>query len=126
MSDGCQLQVVCAGRADYQRPMLKQATWLANFDLSGMELHCRSPNALAGASHEHKQIRGSMYVEGEGSCSVAQASGRYSPVQSTVYAKSCKAFISRAVRPLDRPDAPLRRLAQQSVVARQGSEQGVD
>ena len=79
MSDGCQLQVVCDGRADYQRPMLKQATWLANFDLSGMELHCRTPNALAGASHEHKQIRGSMYVEGEGSCSVAQASGRYSP-----------------------------------------------
>ena len=68
-----------------------------------------------------------MYVEGEGSCSVAQYSGRYSPVQGAVYGKSCKTFVDQVERPRTdgryfRPMTLLRMLAQKSSVA-QGSQE---
>ena len=60
--------------------------WLANFDLTGLELRCRRPNALAGSSHEHRRIRGNMKVDGK-SFAVAEYSGKYSQELCAVYAK---------------------------------------
>ena len=66
-----------------------------------------------------------MYVEGEGTCSVAQYSGRCSPVQGAVCGKSCRAFVEQADRPATRPATPLWALAQQSAVAK-GAQESVE
>ena len=87
--DGCQLGSVYPGDDDFGAPQRKSQVWLANFDLSGMELRCRRPLALAGSSHDHRRIRGRMHVEGK-SFEVAEYSGKYSPELATVYAKEAK------------------------------------
>jgi len=96
--EGCQLRVVYPGRDEPGRPIQKAVFWMANFDLSAMELRCRYPAALAGAGHKHRHIRGTMYVEGEGSQSVASYTGKYVPEQATVYAKSVATFCKNTER----------------------------
>ena len=81
--DGCQMAVVYPGEDSPGEPMLKTQIWLSSFDLSNMELRCRNPLALAGSSHEHRQVRGRMQYEGK-SVSVASYSGAYTPVQGTL------------------------------------------
>ena len=39
-----------------------------------------------------------MYVEGEGSRSVANYTGKYTPEQGAVYAKACKVVCDKAIR----------------------------
>ena len=84
--DGCQLGSIYPGDDDKGAPQRKSQVWMANFDLSGMELRCRKPAALIACSHEHSRIRGRMKVDGR-PCGVAESSGTYSPELSTVYAK---------------------------------------
>ena len=58
-----------------------------------------------------------MYVEGEGSQSVAAYTGRYTPQQGAVYAKACKAVCDTVVRQKRIANSELTRLANQSSVA---------
>ena len=97
--DGCQLGSIYHGDDDKGAPCRKSQIWLANFDLSGLELRCRRPNALAGCSHEHRRIRGRMLVNGE-SFSVAEYSGKYNPELATVYSKE----VQRVCNALERQE----------------------
>ena len=81
--DGCQLGSTYPGDDDRGAPHRKSQIWLANFGLSGMELRCRRPSALAGSSHDHKRIRGRMLVSGK-SFAVAEHSGKYSAEPGSV------------------------------------------
>ena len=106
------------GRDDPGRPINKACFWIANFDLSGMELRCRNPAALLATTHGHRHARGSMYVEGEGSRSVANYTGKYTPEQGAVYAKACKVLCEKAVRKSKVQDSRLKRLADQSLIVK--------
>ena len=66
--------------------MMKSQTWLANFDLSLMELRRRSPAALVGCSHNHQHVRGKMKVMNK-TVSIATFSGAYTPELATMYAR---------------------------------------
>ena len=116
-SEGCQFKVVYPGRGDPGRPINKACLWIANFDLSGTELRCRQPAALMATSHDHRHARGQMYVEGEGSQSVAGYTGRYTPQQGAVYAKACKAVCDAVVRRRPNISSKLTRLANQLQMA---------
>ena len=96
--EGCQLRVAYPGIDDPGRPIQKAVFWIANFDLSSMELRCRKPSALMGTSHEHKHARGTMKVEGEGWQSVARYTGKYTPEEGAVYGKACKAYCDSVAR----------------------------
>ena len=100
------------------QPMLKSQYWMANFNLSGMELRCRLPLALLGSTHKHAEVRGKMKFEGR-SVSVAEYSGAYSPVQGTLYARSVARAVEGATRPGKRVTfrTELVELAQKSKVA---------
>ena len=117
-SEGCQLRVVYPGRDDPGRPIQKACYWISNFDLSALEVRCRKPAALLATTHEHRHARGSMYVEGEGSRSVANYTGKYTPEQSSVYGKSCRMFCETASRQNKILDSRLKRLADQSSVVK--------
>ena len=92
--------------------------WIANFDLSALELRCRKPSALAPTTHNHRHCRGGMTVIGEGSMSVASYSGRYTAVQGTVYGKACKTFCETHERPSGPlPPTRLQKLANGSKAA---------
>ena len=122
-SEGCQLQVVYPGKDDPGRPMQKACLWIANFNLSAMELRCRKPSALAPTTHTHRHCRGGMTVTGEGSMNVAAYSGRYTAVQGTVYGKSCRVFCDTHERPTgSTPLTRLRKLANESKAARRLEE----
>ena len=55
-ADGCQMGIEYPGDDDPGAPMMKSQIWMSNFDLSGMELRCKQPLALAPASHKHKHL----------------------------------------------------------------------
>ena len=70
---GCQMGLVCPGgrtagsRPDDNeaypplgRPMEKEQEWMANFDISEMNLRCRNPKCRVGSSHVHQHARGSV------------------------------------------------------------------
>ena len=59
-----------------------------------------------------------MYVEGEGSRSVANYTGKYTPEQGAVYAKACKVVCDKAVRKSKVQDSRLKRLADQSLIVK--------
>jgi hypothetical protein len=57
--------MVYVGVDDMDRPMQKSQDWLAKWDLAALDLRCQRPRASAGATHGHRQIRGTMKtVEG--------------------------------------------------------------
>ena len=95
--DGCQLGPIYLGYEYFGAPHRKSQVWMANFDVSGFELRCRRPNALAGSSHDHTRIRGRMHVDGK-SFAVAEYSGKYSPEFATVYAKEVKRACGKIIR----------------------------
>ena len=69
--------------------MRKTAHWVANFDLSPMEIrHNTGPHgSLIGCTHKHKIVRrGAKLPEGRW-VSVAAYSGKYPSVMSTIYAR---------------------------------------
>ena len=122
-SHGCQLGVVYPGDDDPGVPIQKGQVWMANFDLSPMELRCRKPAALAGASHEHRHARGRMTCEGRKNVPVAGYTGAYTPVQATVYArcvaKVCSENRSKKEEAVGKDlQTELRKLADRSPVAR--------
>ena len=82
-SEGCQLHVCYPGADAPGQPILKAVVWLANFDLSALELRCKNSSALVDCTHEHIHARGTMRVEGEGTQRVAQYTGRYNAVQGS-------------------------------------------
>ena len=84
-ADACQCNMFYPGEGDYGRPMRKCQDWLANFSLEGMALRCRKPEAVAGSSHKHHKVDGSVRFAGKW-MSVASYSGRYTPEQCTLYA----------------------------------------
>ena len=109
------------GKDEPGRPIQKALIWLANFDLSVMELRCRRPAALVGTSHDHRHARGQMHVDGEGSRNVAEYTGKYTPEQGTAYGKACKAFVDTACRRQEqRSSSALKALADQSRVPYEG------
>ena len=55
-----------------------------------MGMQCRKPLALAGCSHRHKEIRGSMKLADGSNVHIAKWSARYCPEESTVLAKIVK------------------------------------
>ena len=97
--------------------MQKALVWLANFDLSCMELRCRKPAALVGSSHEHRHVRGGMHVECVGHRNVASYTGKYTAELGAVYAKAVRAFVCSTTRS-NRVSTRLRTLADRSPVAR--------
>ena len=108
---------------DPGRPINKPQVWLANYDLSSMELRCRNTAALLGTTHEHRQVRGHMYVECQGRLSISEHSGTYTSQLGAVFGKACKAFVDSAERmdKTKRPPTALRKLADESgVVAAKG------
>jgi hypothetical protein len=112
-SDGCQLGMVYPGVDDPGRPMRKTQEWGANFDLSPLCLKCRKPEALVGASHDHKIVRGSMKLPDGHWSSVAEWSGRYPAEQSTVYARCVRNALAEVERkPLSAEKSNLQRLAE--------------
>ena len=113
-SEGCQLHVVYPGGDNPGCPIQKACMWISNFDLSSMEMRCRSPAALLPSSHEHRHARGTMYVEGEGHRNVASYTARYTPEIGAVYAKACRKFVDKRSRQTSIPDTELRRLADAS------------
>ena len=92
------------GQDDPGRPMEKACFWIANFDLSAIELRCRKPAALMPTSHNHRHIEGFMYVEGQRCQNVAAFTGRYTPEQGAVYAKACRVVCDRAERKSSVPE----------------------
>ena len=94
-------------------PMQKNQVWTANFSLEDMEVTCGPDHGLSGATHQHKQIRGSHKIEGEGWMSIASRSGRYTAEQALAYLKCA----SRALENVERntwesdPDCQLVRAA---------------
>jgi len=121
LQHGCQFKVTYPGKDDPGRPMFKPKKWMANFSLEPMELRCRTPAALAGSSHEHRHIRGTMYVEGRGSCSVAEYSGAYTAEESTVYARCVARFCQKTDR-IPTVQSELTRMAARSSLAQQLDE----
>ena len=89
-SEGCQFKFQYPGEDDPGRPILKAHCWIANFDLSALELRCKQPAALLGASHEHRHARGGMHVRGVGQVSLTNYTGKYTAELATVYAKEVK------------------------------------
>ena len=83
---------VYPGRDEPGCPIQKACVWVANFDLSPLELRCRKPAALVPCTHQHRHARGCMYVDGVGSRSVAAFPAAYTPAQGAVYAKACQNF----------------------------------
>ena len=121
-SERCQFKVVHFGKDDPGRPIQKAVIWLANFDLSSLELRCGNPSALVANSHEHRHARGSMQVEGKGNQCVAEYTGKCTPEQSAMYAKACATFVNGVGRISARRDrTDLRALADKSSVALQAS-----
>ena len=72
------------------RPMEKEQEWMANFDISEMNLKCRNPKCLVASSHVHQHARGSVKLPEGRWLSLAAYSGRYSPELSTLYAACLK------------------------------------
>ena len=118
-SEGCQFKVVYPGRDEPGRPMNKACFWIANFDLSSMELRCRIPAALMPNTHEHRHIRGTMYVDGVGSTCVAAYTGRYVPEQGAVYAKACRKRCDTSTRNSVVPNTALKKLADNSTAVKE-------
>ena len=112
-SDGCQLQVVYPGDDNPGQPIQKSTYWIANFDLSSLELRCRHPNALMGSTHEHKHARGTMKVQGK-TASVAEHTGRYSSALGALYGKCVRSFCEQTSRPDKKLETALTRLAQEA------------
>ena len=92
-SEGCQFKFSNPGQDDPGRPMLKAHAWIANFDLSALELRCKYPAALVGAGHKHRHVRGRVDAHGIEHISLAAYSGKYTPELGTVYAKEVKRFV---------------------------------
>ena len=118
-SEGCQFHVRYPGADALGQPINKPVVWLANFDLSALELRCKNSSALVDCTHEHAHARGTMRVEGEGTQRVAQYTGRYNAVQGSVYAKACERFCAECARRTHEDDtaSELQRLADKSPVA---------
>ena len=88
VSQGCQLAAFYPGTDDYGKPMRKGQCWIANFDLSSVQQKCEKPLASSPVDHFHRQIRGTMNVEGVGrNLSVAAFSGIYNGTISSVLAR---------------------------------------
>ena len=117
LSHGCQLQVIYPGEDDPGCPIHKASHWMANFDLSGLELRCTCPFALMPASHTHKHARGTMTVGGVRNIGVANFTGKYTGPQGAVYAKSVAGTIKNLPENPKPVDTELRRLAACSKVA---------
>ena len=92
LSEGCQLHVSYPGDDDPGRPIQSAVVWLANVDLSSMEMRCKKSAALAARTHEHIHARGTMRAKGEGTQRGAEFPGKYTGVQGTVYARACREF----------------------------------
>ena len=107
-SDGCQFKVIFPGIGDEGRPMQKCKQWMSNFDLGPLNLRCRKPAALAGTSHEHRQIRGTMKMQDGRWISVATYSGKYTPEECTVYARC----LAKALKDVSRRPVPGRKESQ--------------
>ena len=74
--------------------MQKKSIWLANFSLGSLELECKSARCAASCTHEHRQVKGGVSTE-HGYVNLASYSGKYTPEQSTVYAREVKSFIQK-------------------------------
>ena len=126
-SQGCQLALECpTGRNAYTpfEPIQKSVLWIANFDLSIMELRCRKPMALTHTAHVHKHARGTVKMP-EGWVDVSKLSGRYTEVQGAVYGKACKDFADQTGRlEKGRPVTDLSRMAEKAGTSDQGVKSG--
>jgi hypothetical protein len=69
--------------------MKKTAHWVANFDLSPLEIrhHTGPYGSLVGCNHLHKIVRGGAKLPEGRWVSVAAYSGKYPSVMSTIYAR---------------------------------------
>ena len=95
--------------AEVGQSVRKSRDWLANFDLSLMARRCKQTSALFPSEHEHVQLRGTVRTS-EGSLKLATFSGRYSDVESALYAAAVKAALRRIIHTEEeRVDTRLRR-----------------
>jgi hypothetical protein len=98
---------------------MKSQIWMANFDLSGVELRCERPFALTPSTDEHRHALGVVAVDGEVGVGVANYIGECVGPQCAIYAK-CVAVAVRNLSSATRAprekaaDAELRRLALES------------
>ena len=90
--------------------MQKRSTWLSNFSLSSLELQCRNSRSVLDCTHEHRQVKGGVSTK-EGYVNLASYSGKYTPEQSTVYAREVKAYIRQNFARGGSIDAETRRKA---------------
>ncbi len=75
--------------------MWKTQDWLANWDLSAIELRCEDPQsrthpwqgAVVASEHRHRQVRGSMRLPTGRWMKVAEYSGAYTPELACIYAR---------------------------------------
>ena len=88
--DGCQFNATYPGEMKKGAPTLKGTVWLSNMDLGPMELRCRHPCSLQGATHVHEHLRGRDTVDGIRGVPIVEASGKYTKEQAAVYAMCVK------------------------------------
>ena len=74
--------------------MQKKSTWMSNFSLGSLELECRHARCALPSSHQHRQVKGGVSTP-QGYVNLASYSGKYTPEQSTVYAREVKAFVRK-------------------------------
>ena len=74
--------------------MQKKSTWMSNFSLGSLELECRHARCALPSAHQHRQVKGGVSTP-QGYVNLASYSGKYTPEQSTVYAREVKAFVRK-------------------------------
>ena len=94
---------------------------MSNYDLSGLGLLCRNPNAVAGCSHPHQRARGSYKSLETGWESRAEYSGKYTQEGGVLYSRLTVLALKEVKRTTVQMDTGLSRRAKKAEEDARGS-----